>query len=744
MKYVLTAQDYSFFESANGESLKRLINGVPASIWESLDSINLSFDTEPTYESSCHQEMLLENFELEHISEYEKCLMFAGQNSLDLFTPESYAIAVDQAFALYEGWWDSVVDFLKAITEGGSAIGILHLILDIIGLIPGSWVGFPIDVVANLLNAVIYMARGMWFLALLSAISAIPANYIGKTLKLTLTPFTKILDKLGIAIFKADTAAVKIASAELKSAAGIEKASKLADGLSALVGFLKGAFVSILKSLGWALDKAIQAVTFGFVKGDNVVKFIEKNIEVPLMKAVSGSEEAIKVLKSGDKELEIAAKDGVKGATKQEAGQIANKFNKLGIGDGDMLKAIENSETYIAMTKKGANKAALDAYTTAAAARMSFDKAMKTGEKILSDPKLEKILKAADKTIDSKTLIKAINSGDAAMVEKFFKTAAENPKILKTLSEGEAAVVKVYSKFPEEFIKHGKQFDNYLVTLNRLGKQFAYREKIGRRLLFFWSKQIAKAIMTSNCYKVWSQAIMSTGGSTEELKKLAATQVLNEAEDKTREQVRAEILKQYEIKEEDLTPEANKEIDAMIDQVMNTAPAGKKSGDCGLGSSATNAVVGGQTFNPGLYGKDNKVGEKTLGSEDYEKLNNVSKSYLKELGLDSEIDAIHDKTTSDPMVELYFSDVYDANSKTLIANDEKSRINEIGKKLLKEGKVKSQAELQEMMRKVEQHWDDGTEPAEVTNAIDTLNTNESISINNSKFMDFEKFLKTQS
>lgn len=744
MKYVLSAQDYSFFESAQGESLKRLVNGVPASIWESLDSINLSLDTEPTYESSCHQEMLLENFELEHISEYEKCLMFAGKNSLELFTPESYAIAVDQAFAVYEGFWDTATEFLKAITEGGSAIGILHLILDIIGLIPGSWVGFPIDVVANLLNAMIYAGRGMWFLAILSAISAIPANYIGKTLKLTLTPFTKILDKLGIAIFKADTAAVKIASAELKSAAGVEKASKLAEGLSGLVNFLKGGFVSILKSLGWALDKAIQAVTFGFVKGDNVVKFIEKNIEVPLMKAVTGSEEAIKVLKSGDKELEIAAKDGVVGATKKEAGEIANKFNKLGIGDGDMLKAIENSETYIAMTKKGANKAALDAYTTAAAARMSFDKAMKTGEKILSDPKLEKILKAADKTIDSKTLVKAINSGDAAMVEKFFKTAAENPKILKSLSEGEAAVVKVYSKFPEEFIKHGKQFDNYLVTLTRIGKQYAYREKIGRRLLLFWGKQIAKAIMSSNCYKQWSSALMSTGGNPEELKKLAATQVLNEATDPTREQVRAEIMKQYEINEADLTPEANKEIDAMVDEVINKAPAGKKAGDCGLGSSATNAVVGSKTYNPGLYGDDNRYGEKTLTNSDYDKLNNTSETLLKDLNLDSEIEALHDKTASDPMNQLYFSDVYDAETGELIANDDKSRIDQVGKQLLKEGKVKNQAQLQDMINKVKKHWNDGTEPESVTNAIDSLNTNESVSINNSKFMDFEKFLKTQS
>jgi hypothetical protein len=59
----------------------------------------------------------------------------------------------------------------NALTEGGSAIGVFQFILDIVGLV-GSFFE-PIGMVADAINAIIYMIRGKWVLALICVIAAI-------------------------------------------------------------------------------------------------------------------------------------------------------------------------------------------------------------------------------------------------------------------------------------------------------------------------------------------------------------------------------------------------------------------------------------------------------------------------------------------------------------------------------------------------------------------------------------------
>lgn len=59
----------------------------------------------------------------------------------------------------------------NALTEGGSAIGVFQFILDIVGLV-GSFFE-PIGMVADVINAIIYMVRGKWMLAIICVIAAI-------------------------------------------------------------------------------------------------------------------------------------------------------------------------------------------------------------------------------------------------------------------------------------------------------------------------------------------------------------------------------------------------------------------------------------------------------------------------------------------------------------------------------------------------------------------------------------------
>lgn len=68
------------------------------------------------------------------------------------------------------GWFGMVKKLFNAITEGGSAIGIFHLILDIVGLL-GDFFG-PVGMIADVLNGIIYMVRGKWILATISFIAA--------------------------------------------------------------------------------------------------------------------------------------------------------------------------------------------------------------------------------------------------------------------------------------------------------------------------------------------------------------------------------------------------------------------------------------------------------------------------------------------------------------------------------------------------------------------------------------------
>jgi hypothetical protein len=92
------------------------------------------------------------------------------------------------------GFWGTLKSLWNAITEGGSVIGIIHFIIDIIGLV-GDFIFPGVGVVADIINAIIYAIRGEW---LMCAISVIAAIVIGggdalKLLKGAVKPSEKVL-----------------------------------------------------------------------------------------------------------------------------------------------------------------------------------------------------------------------------------------------------------------------------------------------------------------------------------------------------------------------------------------------------------------------------------------------------------------------------------------------------------------------------------------------------------------------
>lgn len=80
---------------------------------------------------------------------------------------------------------DLLSDLWNALTENQSGIGILHLILDIVGIL-GDGVfavtGVPVGTIADILNSIIYFVRGKWMLGTISLIAGLLPG-AGDTLK---------------------------------------------------------------------------------------------------------------------------------------------------------------------------------------------------------------------------------------------------------------------------------------------------------------------------------------------------------------------------------------------------------------------------------------------------------------------------------------------------------------------------------------------------------------------------------
>ena len=132
------------------------------------------------------------------------------EDALAIGAPIASAVGFDTAMAggdhlaPSKGSKWTILGTLKSIwnglTEGGSVIGIIHLIIDIIGLV-GDFLPVPgIGVAADIINAIIYAIRGKWILALISLVAAIIVG-AGDGLKL-FKPIVSTADPIFIALAK--------------------------------------------------------------------------------------------------------------------------------------------------------------------------------------------------------------------------------------------------------------------------------------------------------------------------------------------------------------------------------------------------------------------------------------------------------------------------------------------------------------------------------------------------------------
>lgn len=140
----------------------------------------------------------------------------------------------------------------NALTEGGSVIGILHFIIDIVGLV-GDFIFPGVGVVADIINAIIYAIRGKWLLALISLVAAVIVG-AGDGLKI-FKPVAHTAEPIFVALTKTG---------------GAEAAAKLAGGAAKKGPVMR--FLGILASMVGTVIAKTSTLLGKFITG--IGKFV--------------------------------------------------------------------------------------------------------------------------------------------------------------------------------------------------------------------------------------------------------------------------------------------------------------------------------------------------------------------------------------------------------------------------------------------------------------------------------------
>ena len=278
----------------------------------------------------------------------------------------------DEKFQVFK----SAKSLLDSLTEGGSPIGILQFVLDIVGLV-GDFFG-PVGLIADSINAIIYLFRGKYVLAILSIIAAmIPfAGNVIKGIFQGTKASSKTISKVGDLYLKGaggvgakvtDDAAKLIANSAPETAKGLKYISET--GGKALTGFsrfIDGFFNSFLgKLVGWipligkplkrffaTVSDTIAGFTGKFTKmADDTPKILDKAELLNLNKFFEATS------KSGSK-VSVSGADLIVTATGRKPVIIPAKFlkgtdfmvSRYGKGAGKELQRILNKAEINSLT----------------------------------------------------------------------------------------------------------------------------------------------------------------------------------------------------------------------------------------------------------------------------------------------------------------------------------------------------------------------------------------------------------
>ena len=766
MKYVSSAEEFfGTNEDPRITSLRESIMAVPVELWENLSTLTLTqYSPSTTQEADAilnHQLELLDRFDtIEEANAAENLLIQYGYNPVFLTLEGAYQDTLNSVNSINEGLLGMIKDFVMLMTEGGSAIGILQFVLDIIGLIPFSWAGIPIDTVANLLNAAISFYRGNYLIGCLNLVIAIPGfgQVIGGTLKGIIKPFAKIGEKLFATIWKGETMAIKAETMAFRAGAlEIDAGAKASGGIIQTMGkalrglgeFLTTSALKVIRGIASFIGEAINKVSFGLIPvPTSLLKWIDE-LALKMTSFGKGATEAgellmkeeAKVVASGEKAA-VAATDASKaaGVAVADADKIGAKFADIPGFNKAMQAEIIMSEEFKILMSKGASDSIQKMYIQGAMTEKLVGNILakegqisgKSLSELLKSPEVVAELSKSGSKIGDKVLADAIKTGDTAVISKVLDEVITNPALNKLVSPNVAKTAAIFKEAPELLVKGTQNLGKIQADLAKFTGRLAYRGISGRAFIVFILKAFLKG---SSCAqyllagspeealtKVKSTASDKAGEIT--LNLVSTNEMLSkiviETETSYMEKVGEEVTPEDLAKFKEVNPEGYEALMGQIDKTKEgTAKLAediKSSTNPCLGSASVAQAATGCVIKQPHIDSSKPVTNLTTPEEWEESgLNDYEASILKQLGEDSNIDAQHPLGDSNPLLRAYFSDVYIDNGKkgTYYPNESnESRLDATLNRMEKAGDIQS-IDKSKIKSEVLTHWNEGTVPSEV-------------------------------
>ena len=774
MQYVVSAEEYFNSINENNQNLDRLVKyfeNIPEAFFEALertdwskmdDFFNLPVDETVSQAKLDHQLFLLENIEdINDIIQKEDFLVRAGYDTVALRESGEYLATLQ---TIDESLLGTVWSFIKGMVADPDptemTLNIIRLVLDVIGIVPFTWAGFPIDIVANVLSAIISLYKKDWFSMILSLLSAIDISKVNAIATKFLKPAAPVINKIAPILFRSGSSAVALekviinSKEELIKIGGKSLLDNVVSMFKNIAGFLVGSGVSIIKLIAGFVEKAINLATFGAAKKytAKIPQFVDKlaaNINLwgknfdSASKVLAGAEGDS--IAKASKDLEKTAKaatDAEKTALRKQAYSDAYASGKSG------LEA--NAEIQKRLADSGLDKPIVDRYLDASgylgdlrgvvketeifknriaklsdaeqeiwiAAKMENEiigQAKLSADKILKDKDLAKRLAELGWRPGSADLIAMARKGDEAGVKKFFEAFLTDPQLSKNLSKAEIKAFTPFVARPKAFVEGVKHMDDTIKvakTMEGLGRTMAMRAIPFRRVVSFLSRLVWQQMGNLECLVEVGANKLSTSVATATTKlaakgmEAAMTPAVNEEEstqtvEPTQDSSQLDALVSQEI-------EKNKKLKEDLKNKKGKA-------DCGMLAAANSATVAAHVADyPGStanLGGTSTMGDDPKKREEFQKNSTeYTKKILKSMGLDASIDAQHAIDGLEPVTQLALSDVWDAEHGVVSVNtSDVSNMKEVADQYVKSGKW-TQEEADAALKKAQEMLETGDMP----------------------------------
>lgn len=752
MQYVISAEDY--FKSLNESNrnlglLTTYIESIPTSFFEAIertdwskldDFFNSPVDEKVSDVKLTHQLFLLDQIDdINDIIQKEDFLARIGYDTITLRESGAYLETVQ---TLTEGLLGSVWDFIKSTVADPDPIemtlNVIRLVLDIIGIVPFTWAGVPIDIVSNLLSALISIYKKDWFSAILSLASAVDVSHVSAVVTKFLRPAAPIVNKILPVLFRSGAETVALDKAvinarkELIELGGKDMVDNVISLFTGIGKFLTGSAVSVIKLIATFVESAVNRVTPNMAKkytaklpqlidklGANVSTF-GKNFET-----------ATKILRSGSSDLTRASSDVMRAADVAAAGEkraiqakafsdaiaagkgsaeanlaarsaVADYANKLvdkyatdsGKYLSDLRDMLKETTTFQKKISK-LPKSQQDIWLAAKMENELIGQAKLSTDAILKDPTLANRLSQLGWKPGSSELIAMARRGDETGVKKFFETFLTDPTLAKNLSKEEIRALTPFFAKPKAFVDGVRNMDGALKAakaMEGLSRAMQGRGVSLLKLLNFLSRYVWQYYGNMVCLleagandpdkPVAASTAKLAAGVSEKSSPISS---VNEEEDNSDSQEQAQATDPNQ-----LDPLVVKELD-LNKRLVDELAAKRSKADCGMLAAANSATVAKYLANyPGStanLAKTPNSGEDPKARADAEKNNTeYTKKVLKSMGLDSKIDPQHAIDGLSPTAQLAFADVWDAENGVISVNTaDESRMTALANKMVERG-----------------------------------------------------------